>query len=167
MTVHHCNEFQSEIRTREEMKARTRRGGYTPSSTFVPKFFVLLHISFKFSIFLHISLKFSVILYISLPSHSYGYPHKKSDLVHLYPSKNWHNCHFYKYLCTHQVFSVETQTHLTTSYFVIALYMFDECSPLCFTLSLPSTCLMNVLLYIFAPHIGVVHSTPPFSSSSF
>ena len=62
------------------------------------------------------------------------------------------HCHFYSDSYTHQVFSVETQTHPTTSYFVIALYVFDECPPPCFAL---------FLLLILQ---GVAHSTPLLAS---
>ena len=50
------------------------------------------------------------------------------------------------------IFSFETQTHHRTFYFVIVLYVLDECPPPCF---------WSVIVQ------GVAHLTPPFADSLF
>ena len=108
---------------------------HTPFLYLCPQ--ILFHFTHfcKFSILLHIFLKFSVNLFRSLSSYSYGYPHKKSGIVHLYPSKNWDNY-------------ISTQIRVPTKYPRLKLKLTSQLP----TLSLPSP--MNVPLYVFAPHIS-------------
>ena len=106
---------------------------------------VLCHFThfWKFSILLYISLKISINLFLSLSSYSYGYPHKKWGLIHLYPSKNWHN-----YIYTQIRVPTKYPIRVPTKYPRLKLKLTSQLP----TLSLPSP--MNVPLCVFAPHIS-------------
>jgi len=123
------------FKVRLEQERRWKRGlegrVHTPFLYLCPQVFCpfthfsevlyLLHISLSFKSFYTFLCPLTLMAILTKSRTLFIFIHPKIGIIIIYTQIRVLN-----------KFSFETQTPLTTSYFVIALYMLDECPPLCF-----------------------------------